>query len=178
MSRFDDQPTLTGATLTLCPFAAEHIDGLYAVARFPEVWAQHPASDRWRREVFEPYARFLLDAGGTLVATERESGRIIGCSRYYQVPDRPADIGIGFTFLAHEHWGGVTNREMKDLMLAHAFATFGTVWFHIGPQNTRSQIATTRLGAVWKYDAELDLGPGPSLTKCYATTEADWRGAQ
>jgi RimJ/RimL family protein N-acetyltransferase len=173
---FDDAPALQGARLTLSPLRAEDRAGLHAAARDPRTWEQHPARERWRPEVFDPYFDFLLAAGGTLVA--RLGDEIIGCSRYYPVPDQPGDIAIGFTFLDCRHWGGAMNREMKALMLEHAFASFDRVWFHIAPANLRSQIATTRLGAVWQHDAALDLGFGLSVTKCYVLTRAAWRSSE
>ena len=172
---FDAHPTLIGPRLTLRPLSPEDRAGLKAAASDPRTWDQHPARDRWKAEVFDAYFDFLLAAGGTLVATEGD--RIIGCSRFYPVPDQPEDIGIGFTFLAPTHWGGSYNTEMKRLMVTHAFASFSRIWFHIAPDNTRSQIATTRQGAVWRHDATLDLGPGPSLTKCYDMTRESWEAA-
>ena len=172
---FDDQPILTGPRLTLRPLTESDRASLRQAASDPRTWEQHPARERWRPDVFDPYFDFLLAAGGTLAAWEADT--IIGCSRFYAVPDQPADIGIGFTFLAPTHWGGRFNTEMKRLMVTHAFATFARIWFHIAPDNTRSQIATTRQGAVWRYDAELNLGPGPSLTKCYEMTPETWEAA-
>lgn len=163
---FDAAPTLRGPRLTLSPMVEADRAGLRAAASDPRTWEQHPARERWRAKVFDPYFDFLLAAGGVLVA--RLGDEIIGCSRFYQVPDQPDDIAIGYTFLDCRYWGGAMNREMKALMLAHAFASFERVWFHIAPDNLRSQIATTRLGAVWKYDTEMDFGAGPVLTKCYA----------
>ncbi|MEM8878450.1 MAG: GNAT family N-acetyltransferase [Pseudomonadota bacterium] len=172
---FDNQPTLVGAGVTLKPLTAEDRPGLHAAASDPRTWEQHPTSKRHTPEVFHPYFDFLLGAGGTLAVWEGD--RIIGCSRYYPVPDQPTDIGIGFTFLAPSHWGGSYNFEIKELMITHAFQSFDRIWFHIGSNNLRSQIATTRLGAEWRYDAELDLGTGPSLTKCYVMTPESWTAA-
>lgn len=173
---FDSQPTLTGDRVTLKPLTADDRAGLHAAGSDPCTWEQHPASKRHTPEVFNPYFDFLLGAGGTLAVWEGE--RIIGCSRYYDVPDQPTDIGIGFTFLAPSHWGGSYNFEIKELMIDHAFGSFHQIWFHIGPNNTRSQVATTRLGAEWQYDAALNLGTGTSLTKCYCMTPESWAAAK
>ena len=51
------------------------------------------------------------------------------------------------------------------------------MWFHIGPDNARSQIATTRLGAQFAYDAVLAVSGKPVLTKCYTLTAQNWRDA-
>ncbi|MEM7750083.1 MAG: GNAT family N-acetyltransferase [Pseudomonadota bacterium] len=177
MTTFDINPTLDGDRLHLRPLQEGDRGALYAAASDPETWAQHPASNRHEREVFEPYFDYLLSSGGTLVAIAREEGLTIGCSRFYPVPDHPGEFGIGFTFLARSHWGGSWNKEMKSLMVAHALKHFQRVWFHIAPNNQRSQIATTRLGAKFAYDAELQVGLSPAMTKCYTLTKEDWETA-
>jgi len=177
VSGFDPQPSLTTARLSLRPLLAGDREGLFAAASDPEIWAQHPAPDRFRREVFDRYFDFLAGTGRTLVVSETRSGEIIGCSQYYPVPDHNGEVGIGFTFLARAWWGGAWNREMKAAMVAHVLKTQPRVWFHIGPDNKRSQIATTRLGARFAYDARLDLGSGASDYKCYTLTAQDWAAA-
>jgi len=171
---FDPQPHPLGDTVALRPLALADRDGLAAAASDPATWAGHPAKDRHRREVFDPYFDFLLATGSTLAIVERSTGRVIGCSRYYVAPDRPDDIAIGFTFLDHGFWGGATNFEVKRLMLGHAFARFPEVWFHIDPNNRRSQVATSRLGAVHAHDADLDLAGKPARWMCFRLDRAVW----
>lgn len=52
---FDCQPTLFGRTLRLEPLAENDVEGMYQAASDPDVWAGHPATDRYKREVFETY---------------------------------------------------------------------------------------------------------------------------
>jgi N-acetyltransferase len=49
---FELQPVLTGELLELRPLRPEDFPELYAVASDPLVWEQHPASDRYREDVF------------------------------------------------------------------------------------------------------------------------------
>ena len=175
MTSFDAQPTLTGETLVLSPLRAEDCPGLQAAAASPDLWAGHPAKDRWKPEVFLPYFDFLLASGTTLCVRDRATGRIIGCSRYYPAPDRPDSMSIGFTFLAQDYWGGSANFEMKRLMLDHAFGSFPEVWLHIAPTNIRSQKATAKLGAVHSHDAMLALTAAPAtLTMCFRLSREGW----
>jgi len=51
-------------------------------------------------------------------------------------------------FLARSCWGGPVNRELKNLMLEHAFRFVERVVFLVGPANHRSQRALEKLGAV------------------------------
>lgn len=174
MEEFDFAPVLTDGQLTLRPMQATDHDALFEAASDPLIWAEHPARDRWQAEVFRPYFDFLLTAGGTMIAIETKQNRVIGCSHFYEAPDVPGSISIGFTFLVRDHWGGRTNRAMKTLMLTHAFRHFEAVWLHIAPGNLRSQTATARIGARFIYDAELNIGGKVSLTKCYRLDRADW----
>jgi N-acetyltransferase len=59
-----------------------------------------------------------------------------------------SEVEIGWTFLARSHWGGKYNREIKQLMLRHAFRFVKRVVFLIGLQNVRSQKAIEKLGGV------------------------------
>lgn len=177
MTALDLQPVLQGPRLRLRPMAADDFEGLHAAAADPEIWAGHPARDRWQEGPFRSYFDFLL-SHQSLVITLAESGRIIGCTRFYPVPGHQQAIGIGFTFLDRAHWGGTTNRELKSLMLDHAFAGLGEVWFHIAPTNIRSQTATSRLGAVLAGREVLDLSGTPTEWMCYRLTPEAWAAAQ
>ena len=75
-------------------------------------------------------------------------GRIIGSSRYYGYEPELGEIEIGWTFLASSHGGGGANREVKRLMLDHAFTFVDTVIFWIGDENWRSQGAMTKIGGI------------------------------
>ncbi len=143
----DWQPTLRGNGITLRPLRADDLAALHAAASDPAIWAQHPEPDRHEPA---PFARFFagaLASGGALVVVDQADGRVVGSSRYYDWRPAEATIVIGYTFLMRSHWGGATNGEMKRLMLAHAFRWARTVWFHVGPDNVRSQRALERIGA-------------------------------
>ena len=145
---FDLQPTLTGEQLTLRPLRPEDFHDLYAVASDPLIWEQHPARDRYQREVFATLFQESLDSGGALVAVDARTGTIIGSSRFFGYNEEQSEIEIGWSFLARAYWGGVYNGEMKRLMLEHAFRFVRSVIFLIGPQNIRSQRAVEKIGAV------------------------------
>jgi N-acetyltransferase len=144
----DLQPTLEGDRVLLRPLRPDEFDALYAVARDPLIWEQHPASDRWQEPVFRRFYADALASGGALVAIDRRTGAIVGSSRYYGHDPAAREIEIGWTFLARSHWGGHFNHEMKRLMLDHAFGFVDTVVFFVGVDNVRSQTAVERIGAV------------------------------
>lgn len=162
---FSPPPSLTDSEFSVMPMKASDRAALITAASDPLIWAGHPAVERYRPEVFDPYLDFLLAAGGAV--TLYHGAETIGCSRYYPVPDQTEAIGIGFTFMTRQHWGGKANRAIKTLMTDYAFVHVPEVWFHISPTNIRSQMATAKLGATFRYRAELDLGTGPSDWMCY-----------
>jgi RimJ/RimL family protein N-acetyltransferase len=146
MKTFELQPTLRGDLLWLRPLRAEDRQSLYAVASDPLIWEQHPASDRYREDVFRRFFEEAMASGGAFAVIDAKDDRVIGSSRYLAFDPGRSEIEIGFTFLARSHWGGVYNREMKKLMLRHAFRFVQHVVFLVGPENWRSQKAVEKVG--------------------------------
>jgi RimJ/RimL family protein N-acetyltransferase len=145
---FDFQPTLKGELLELRPLRAEDFYDLYAAASDPLIWEQHPVRDRYKEEVFRGFFREALESGAALIAIDSKDGQVIGSSRFHGYDEETSEIEIGWTFLARSHWGSTYNREMKRLMLRHAFKFVKSVTFLIGPQNARSQRAIEKIGGV------------------------------
>jgi RimJ/RimL family protein N-acetyltransferase len=143
---FDLQPNLKGELLELRPLRPEDFHELYAVASDPLIWEQHPARDRYKVGVFTELFRESLASGGALVALDSRDVKIIGSSRFHGYDQARSEIEIGWTFLARSYWGGVYNREMKYLMLRHAFQFVNSVVFLVGLQNLRSQRAMEKIG--------------------------------
>ena len=89
-----------------------------------------------------------------MIAIDSKDGQVIGSSRFHGYNKEKSEIEIGWTFLARSRWGGIYNREMKQLMLRHAFKFVNSVIFLVGPENLRSQKAMEKLGGV-----RLGFGP-------------------
>lgn len=144
----DRQPTLAGERLLLRPLRAEDWDALWAVAADREIWALHPAHDRWREPVFRAFFADALDKGGALLVLDKASGQAIGSSRFQAYdPAGGGSVEIGWTFLARDHWGSGANAEMKRLMLTHAFRFVERVVFRVGETNVISRKAMEKIGA-------------------------------
>jgi N-acetyltransferase len=145
---FELQPILTGELLQLRPLCNDDFDDLYGGRLGSADWEQHPVQDRYKEDVFRAFFREALACGGTLVAVDSNDERIIGSARFHGYDAEKSEIEIGWSFLARSHWGGVYNREMKRLMLRHAFRFVGRVTFLVGPQNVRSQRAMEKIGGL------------------------------
>ncbi len=145
---FDLQPHLEGELIELRPLRPKDWDALFAVASDPLIWEQHPESDRYKEDVFKVFFREALESGGTFVVVDKNTQRIIGSTRFYGYDPEKSEIEIGWTFLARKYWGGRYNREMKKLLLAHAFKFVESVVFYVGEKNIRSQRAMEKIGAI------------------------------
>ncbi len=165
----DLQPTLVGDNLLLRPLTQADWEAMYAVASDPMLWEVHPASDRYREPVFREYFAGAMASRGALAVIERATGSVIGGSRYANFVADRNEIEIGWSFLARNYWGGAYNREMKSLMLTHAFRFFDSIRFNIGATNVRSRRAVEKIGAVLdgEYIPEAINGVPPVLHVIY-----------
>lgn len=167
----DRQPVLSGERLLLRPLAADDWDALFAVAADPEVWALHPVSTRWQEPVFRAFFDDALAAGGALIAIDRASGKVAGSSQFRGYDPQASQVEIGWTFLGRDHWGGATNRAMKQLMLGHALQAVERAVFRIGETNLRSRRAMEKIGGYLTNAREAVEGPnGPIVHVVYEIT--------
>jgi len=144
---FDLQPTLTGNLIELRPLQPDDFEALFSAASDPLIWEQHPESDRYLPDIFQKYFDGALESKGAFAIIDRKSGRIIGSSRYCKLDLTQSEVEVGWTFLERQFWGGSYNRELKKLMLDHAFRFVDRVVFVVGEKNLRSQKALEKIGA-------------------------------
>jgi N-acetyltransferase len=141
---FELQPTLRGELLEVRPLRPEDFDALFRAASDPLIWELHPDRERYKEESFRRYFDSGIASGGAFAVVERKTGRIIGSSRYHDV--KPDQVEVGFTFLERAFWGGEYNRELKKLMLDHAFRFVERVVLVVGEDNLRSRKAVEKIG--------------------------------
>ena len=148
MPQPDFQPTLVGPAITIRPIAADDWIEMFAAGSDPEIWKVHPVPDRYTEAGFRKFFDGAVNSKMGFAFVDRATNRLIGSSRYYGREPELGEIEIGWTFLARSHWGGRANREVKRLMLDHAFTFVNTVIFWVGDENWRSQGAMTKIGGV------------------------------
>jgi RimJ/RimL family protein N-acetyltransferase len=144
---FELQPILKGELLELRPLQPADFEALFAAASDPLIWEQHPENDRYLREVFQRFFESAMESKGAFAIVDRASSRIIGSSRYCNLNPGKSEVEIGWTFMERAYWGGLYNRELKRLMLEHAFRFVDRVLFVVGEKNFRSQKALQKIGA-------------------------------
>lgn len=144
---FDLQPLLRGSLIELRPLTRDDFDELYRVGMDPLIWEQHPEPDRYTHDVFQRYFDGAIASRGAFAIIDRKTGAMIGSSRYCNLDLADRQVEIGWTFLARPFWGGQYNRELKALMLDHAFRFVDRVVFVVGENNLRSRRALEKIGA-------------------------------
>jgi RimJ/RimL family protein N-acetyltransferase len=139
---------MIGDSVVIRPIRRDDWKELFAAAADPDIWKLHPATMRYTQPVFREFFDTAIASRMAFVFVERASGRLIGSSRYFGYDPKLSEVEIGWTFIVRDHWGGQTNREVKRLMLDHAFNFVDTVIFWVGETNWRSQRAVEKIGGV------------------------------
>jgi len=143
------QPThLKNELVWLEPLKQTHFEELYLVAADPLIWEQHPNPDRYKLDAFTNYFKGAMESGGAFIIRDTSSDMALGSSRYCGYNETIKEIQIGYTFFARSCWGKSINKEVKKLMLTHAFNYVDKVAFYVGANNIRSQKAMERIGGI------------------------------
>jgi RimJ/RimL family protein N-acetyltransferase len=176
--RFDLQPILKGELIELRPLRRDDFEALFTAASDPLIWEQHPENDRYKRDVFQRFFDGAIESKGAFAIIERKSGRIIGSSRYCNLKPAECEVEIGWTFLERSFWGGLYNRELKTLMLQHAFRFVDRIVFVVGENNLRSQKALEKIGAKFLKKVQHPARDGTTTPSVVFAIERDgesWR---
>lgn len=172
---FDLQPTLIGKLVKAEPLYETDFERLYQAASDPLIWEQHPNKDRYKKEVFQNFFKGAIESGGAFIVTELATGEVIGSSRFYDLDESNSEVAIGYTFIGRKFWGGGFNRELKKLMLDHAFLYTKRVVFHIGAENMRSRKAIEKLGATLVKQVDVAYYGEPVKPNVeYQILQSDW----
>ncbi len=149
----DEPITLEGTAVSLIPFELDHLNALAEVAKEELVWRHLSTSLATIEQVraFGEHAIRERDADNAVPFTvvERASGRLVGCTRYFDIRREHRNLEIGYTWLARSVWRTRVNTECKFLLLQHAFEKRYCirVQFCTDVKNERSRKAIGRLGA-------------------------------
>lgn len=148
------QPTLGGQLLELHPMQAGHRQGLLEAAADGQLWDMSltviPSA-----ATIDNYLSTALQgrAAGSVwpfVIVLRDSGQVIGTTRFWKMDGANRKLEIGHTWLAQSHQRSGANTEAKWLLLQYAFEQLGCVRVQLTTDelNTRSREAILRIGAV------------------------------
>ncbi|WP_094779352.1 GNAT family N-acetyltransferase [Paraburkholderia ribeironis] len=147
------QPTLTGTTVELRPLRQEHAQALVDAAADGELW-NLKLTVVPRPDTIGGYLATALDGrtAGTVmpfVIVLRESGAIVGSTRFWKIDRVNRKLEIGHTWLSESVQRSAVNTEAKYLLLSHAFDALQCVrvQFTTDELNEKSRAAILRIGA-------------------------------
>jgi RimJ/RimL family protein N-acetyltransferase len=148
-----EQVTLHGKHVLLEPLSAAHLDGLCEFGLDKELWRWTTISLSTREDMIEFVETALKsEQEGTarpFATITRESGRVIGSTRFGNIDLENQHVEIGWTWICVPWQRTVAHTEAKYLMLRHAFDTLGCirVEFKTDSLNECSRRALLRIGA-------------------------------
>ena len=172
---FSIQPILENENFKLIPLQENDFKRLYVVASDPKVWEQHPNKERYKREVFENFFKGAMESKGAFLVVSKDSGEVLGCTRFYDFNRENKSILIGYTFYGRNSWGKNVNPQIKKMMLDYIFQYVETVIFHVGKENVRSQVAMERLGAEKAGEEEIAyFGELAKINLVYEIRKENW----
>jgi len=152
-NRWIEPVTLSGSKVVLEPLSLEHLEGIISAVKDGELW------NLWFTSVPSPekaeeYIKTALDmrenAGAMpFIVRDRESNKIIGCTRYFNVDEVNQRLEIGYTWYSESYQRTAANSECKYMLLSHAFEKLDAiaVEFRTHWHNHKSRAAIARLGA-------------------------------
>ena len=151
--RWIEPVALTGSKVILEPLSLEHLDGLSSAVKDGELWklwfTSIPAPEK-AEEYIKTALEMRENAGAMpFIVHDRESNKIIGCTRYFNVDEVNQRLEIGYTWYSESYQRTAANTECKYLLLSHAFEKLDAiaVEFRTHWHNHKSRAAIARLGA-------------------------------
>lgn len=145
--------TLEGAHVRLVPLTLEHLPALAEIAFDPELWrwtgSRVESPDDLRAYVEEALQMQARGAALPFATTLRDSGQVVGSTRFGNIELQHKRVEIGWTWIARPWQRSAVNTEAKYLMLRHAFEALdcNRVELKTDVLNERSRAAILRLGA-------------------------------
>jgi RimJ/RimL family protein N-acetyltransferase len=144
---------LEGEIVVLEPLGPEHEKGLRAAAVDVEIWRWLPVHGH-DPETFGAWLELTLAAAedgreAPFAVRLRETGEVVGTSRYMNLRPEHKGLEIGYTWNAPAVWRRGVNVEGKYLLLRHAFEDVGCirVEFKTDARNERARAALEALPA-------------------------------
>ena len=145
---------LEGEFVRLEPMRVDHLPALCRVGLEPSLWELtanivNDASDL-ERYVRSALADQMLAKAVPFVTIERETGTVVGSTRFGNIDTANRKTEIGWTWINPKWQRTAINTETKLLMLTHAFETWKCIRVELKTdvKNERSRNAMKRIGCV------------------------------
>ena len=145
--------TLEGERIRLDPMTPAHLDALVDAGGYPELWKWTSTTADTRGGMAEYVAGAMRDRDAGIampfITVEKQSGRVIGSTRFGNIDPANRRVEIGWTWVTPEFQRTWVNSEAKFLMLRHAFEIWECVRVELKTDalNEKSRTAMKRIGA-------------------------------
>lgn len=137
----------------LNPMAESDIEGIFAVANYPEIWPYLSITIETIEDT-KKYVLHALDNKETgvefpFVIIDQKTQKIIGSTKFMDIDSKHKRLEIGFTWLTPSYWRTAVNTNCKYLLLQYCFEVLHLhrVQIKTDHKNMRSQKAIERIGA-------------------------------
>ena len=175
---------LEGRMIVLEPVVESHEEELFAAAQDPDVWRWMSYNAAESAEAFHGWFDDALRASkagdeAVFVVRSKESGKLIGSTRYMTLRPEHHGLEIGWTWLVPSAWGSGANAEAKFLLLQHAFDELGCirVEFKTDARNERARLALEAIPARFEgiFRSHMLVRGGERRNSAfYSVTDDDW----
>lgn len=152
MPNWINEITLEGKQVKLVALTKAHKDELLIAASDGALWelwfTSVPSASTIDKYITTALSQKQKGEEYPFVVLNKADGKIIGCTRYYDVTPDHKRLDIGYTWYAQSYQRTGVNTECKLLLLTHAFESLNciAVQFMTDWHNTRSRAAIARIG--------------------------------
>ena len=174
---------LKGNIVELIPLEEKHFDELYLAASDAELWKFIPTdcSDKEKFRTTYLHALAEREKGNhyPFVIYHKESKKIIGSTRLFDIVENDRKLEIGWTWIVKEHWGTKVNFECKLLLLTFCFEKLKAIRVQLktDQNNIRSRKAIEKIGGrfegILRKDRIKDNGI-PRSSAYYSIVDDEW----
>jgi len=178
---------LKGQLVDLLPLERQHFEELYLAAADKKLWELIPVDCSDRERFMSVYDTALAEREKgnhyPFVIYYKETGRIIGSTRWFDIHPEDKKLEIGWTWIIQEYWGTAVNFECKLLLLTHCFDVLQArrVQIKTDQNNLRSRKAIEKIGGqfegILRKDRIKENGESRSAAY-YSIIDDEWEAAK
>ncbi|QDY77070.1 GNAT family N-acetyltransferase [Streptomyces qinzhouensis] len=178
---------LENAYVRLHPVTEDDREGVRAVAMDPDIWRYFVAAVGDDNDFKVFFDTALADTAArrriVFTVTDKASGRIAGSMSYGNLAEADARLEIGWSWLGRDFRGTGVNRQVKYLLLEHAFERLGAerVEFKTDVLNEQARRGLRNIGATEEgVLRSFNYMPGGRRRDAvyYSVLRAEWPGVK
>lgn len=179
--------TLTGETVILLPLSPKHKDALLEAAADGELWnlwyTSVPSANTIDSYLATAFSDQQQQKALPFVVIEKQSGKVIGATRFCNAESSSRRLEIGYTWYARRFQKTGVNTESKYLLLQHAFETldciaveFRTNWYNFPSRNAIARLGAKQDGILRNH--RIDHEGNLRDTVVFSIISGEWPGVE